>query len=169
LVVVVVAAVAPPASAQDLVATLESEFLERFTRFIEWPSGSSVSDASTPFVICVRDREAVFDALGRIAAKSKVKGKRLEVRRIDTPDQAPACNVVFVGPGSPDAFRAIVDTVARKPVLVVSDSRGYAKRGSMINFVTDGEFVRFEVNPSAAEASGLRFAPELLALGEVVN
>lgn len=167
--VVALVAVAPPAHAQDLVATLESEFLERFTRFIEWPSSSSVADASTPFTICVREREAVFDALGRIALKSKVKGKRLEVRRIDGPDQASTCNVVFVGPGSQDAFRAIVDSVARKPVLVVSDSRGYAKRGSMINFVTDGEFVRFEVNPSAAEASGLRFAPELLALGEVVN
>ncbi len=168
-VLVVLVAVAPSAQAQDIVATLESEFLERFTRFIEWPSGSSVGDPSAPFVICVTDREAVFDALGRIAAKSKVKGKQLEVRKIGTPGQALTCNVVFVGPGNQDKFRSIVDAVARRPVLVVSDSRGYAKKGAMINFVTKGEFVRFEVNPSAAEASGLRFAPELLALGEVVN
>jgi hypothetical protein len=159
----------PVASAQDIVATLESEFLERFTRFIEWPSDSSVADASAPFVICVADRKPVVDALGRIAEKSKIKGKRLEVREINSANRTSACNVVFVGPGDQNEFLSIVDAVARKPVLVVSDSRGYAKKGSMINFVTKGEFVRFEVNPRAAETSGLKFAPELLALGEVVD
>ncbi len=79
--VVVVAAAAPPAEAQDIVATLESEFLERFTRFIEWPSSSSVGDASAPFSICVADRRAVYDALGRIAQKSKVKGKNSKFAR----------------------------------------------------------------------------------------
>ncbi len=157
------------ARAQDLVATLEAEFLERFTRFIEWPSSSTVGDATVPFIIGVVDRQEVLDALERVAAKSSVKGKTLELRSVTSPGQVAACNVVFVGAVGQDRFRDIVAAVGSRPILVVSDSHGYAKRGSMINFITDGEFVRFELNPQAAEANGLRFAPELLALGQVVD
>jgi len=166
---VILASSGPAARAQDLVSTLEAEFLERFTRFIEWPSSSTVGDATVPFVIGVVDRGEVLEALERVAAKSKVKGKSLDVRAVASPGQAVTCNVVFVGAVGQDRFREIVAAVGNRPILVVSDSRGFAKRGSMINFITDGEFVQFELNPTAAEANGLRFAPELLALGQVVD
>jgi hypothetical protein len=166
--VLAAAAVAPPA-AEDLVATLEAEFLERFTRFIEWPSDSPVADAEKPFVIGVANRPEIRDALTRIAATTRVKGKTLVVRRLDAGTGAAACDVVFVGPDNSELLRKIVADVRGKPILVVADSRGYAKQGAMINFLTEGEFVRFEVNPKAAEAAGLRFASELLALGEVVD
>jgi hypothetical protein len=164
-----VVALAGPVEAQDLVATLEAEFLERFTRFIEWPAGSPVNDSAAPFVIGVADRPAVVEALERIGATKKVKGKKLEVRSITTVGQALGCNVVFIGPGDRDRFREHVAALAGRPVLVVADSPGYARQGAMINFLTEGEFVRFEVNQRAAEANGLRLAAELLALGEVVD
>ncbi|MCU0304087.1 MAG: YfiR family protein [Thermoanaerobaculales bacterium] len=165
----VVVALAPVVAAQDLVATLEAEFLERFTRFIEWPASSSVNDPAVPFVIGVADHPAVVDALERIAASKKVKGKRLEVRSLTTTGQALGCNVVFVGPGNRERFGEFVSALSGRPILLVADSPGYGRQGAMINFLTEGEFVRFEVNKRAAEANGLRLAAELLALGEAVN
>jgi hypothetical protein len=169
VVVVVATALVVTATAQELVTKLEAEFLERFTRFIEWPASSSVSDPASPFVIGVVNHPQILDSLNQMAATTSFKGKRLEVRRIESVNQALSCNVVFVGPGDRDRFREIVAGVAGRPVLVVSDSSGYGRQGSMINFLTEGEFVRFEVNRNAAEANGLRFAPELLALGEAVD
>lgn len=168
-VIVALMLVAPVGVADDLVATLEAQFLERFTRFIEWPSNSTVADPSIPFVIGVFSHDDIMVALGKIAASTTVKGKTLELRTIETPMQSLGCNVVFVGPGSHERLKEIIGVVAGRPILVVSDSRGFARRGSMINFIIDGEFVRFEVNPKAAEANGLRFAPELLSLGETVK
>lgn len=167
--IVVLVSVVPALTAEDLLPTLEAQFLERFTRFIEWPANSTVADPSTPFIIGVFGHDEVMVALGRIAATSSIKGKTVELRTIEMPRQALACNIVFVGSPNKERFKEIVSVVAGRPILVVSDSRGFARRGSMINFITDGEFIRFEVNPEAAEANGLRFAPELLALGQVID
>lgn len=156
-------------SADDLVATIEAEFLERFTRFIEWPASSSVADASVPFVIGVAGQPDVHQALTTMQSTKRFKGKTLEVREIGSAAQATRCQVVFVGRGKAQLMAEIVQSLAGQPVLLVADSPGFASRGAMINFVVDGDFVKFEVNPGAAKTAGLKMANELLTLGQVID
>ena len=52
--------------------------------------------------------------------------------------------------------------------LVVGELEGFVRRGGMISFVVEGDRVRLAVNPSRAEAAGLRLSSRLLSLARLV-
>ena len=56
-----------------------------------------------------------------------------------------------------------------KPILTIGDTNGYAAAGVLINFYTSGETVRFEMNESAIERSGLKVSARLLKLARIVD
>lgn len=62
----------------------------------------------------------------------------------------------------------ILAELAGAPVLTVSEIEGFGRRGGIINFYLEENRVRFEINPRAAEAGGLRISSELLSLGKIV-
>jgi uncharacterized protein len=59
--------------------------------------------------------------------------------------------------------------VAKSAVLTVSDFPEFLKRGGMIQFVLEGNRVRFEVNLSAAKNAGLTLSSELLKVAAAVR
>jgi hypothetical protein len=54
-------------------------------------------------------------------------------------------------------------------VLTVSDERGFAQQGVGINFYTEEDKVRFEINQDAVNRSGLRISSKLLSLAKIVR
>jgi hypothetical protein len=50
----------------------------------------------------------------------------------------------------------------------VGDTKGFAKLGGMINFVLEDNRVRFEVNKTAAEQTGMKISSKLLSLAVLV-
>jgi len=54
-------------------------------------------------------------------------------------------------------------------MLVVTDSPGALKRGSMINFVLSDGHLRFEISLAAADRAGLSLSSRLLAVAQAVT
>jgi hypothetical protein len=54
-------------------------------------------------------------------------------------------------------------------VLTVSDLPQFSRRGGMIQFILDGNRVRFEVNLTPAERAGLTLSSELLKLAAKIS
>jgi hypothetical protein len=154
--------------ADNMVTELQAEFIGRFPQFIEWPSDSSVTDSSAPFVIGVYGDSDVLTALERITGKTRILGKQVEARRITSLSAVDSCQIVFVARSQRDQLSAILGRTRGKPILTVSDTAGFGKQGVIINFTVDGASLKFEINQSAADANGLRLAPKLLALGQVI-
>ena len=63
----------------------------------------------------------------------------------------------------------ILDTIKDMNVLTVSDERGFAQQGVGINFYTEEDKVRFEINQDAVNRSGLRISSKLLSLAKIVR
>jgi len=55
------------------------------------------------------------------------------------------------------------------PVLTISETAGFAKRGGMINFTLQDSKVRFEANVDAAKQAGLNISSRLLSLASIVQ
>jgi hypothetical protein len=156
-------------AAEGLVAAVEAQFIERFTRFIEWPASSSVADASVPFTVGVLGTHDVTAALESLSGTTLIKGKPLRVRRLSSLSGITSCQVLFVSAAYRDQLAEITATVSGRPILTVADTPGFGARGVMINFFQEGDYIRFELNARAAQASKLRLAPELIQLGKVVQ
>ena len=56
-----------------------------------------------------------------------------------------------------------------REVLTVGEIEGFARRGGMINFYLEGNRVRFEINPAAAQRGRLKISSQLLGLGKIIR
>jgi hypothetical protein len=145
---------------------VKAEFIERFTRFVEWPDAREPRSAS--FVIGVVGANPFDGYLERIARDRKIKGRGIEVRTVAV-DQAVDCDVVFIPSSERKNLAAILDKTHARPILTIGDTAGYAEKGVLINFYNAGDQVRFEINESAADRSGLKISSKLFKLARVVG
>jgi hypothetical protein len=153
-----------PVFSQEAEYDIKAEFLERFTRFIEWPPDSSVNDRSVPFVIGLFENP-FGDYLKKMAKERVIKGKPIEVRLLEKPDEVLGCDMVYISPSvQPSEVRAILKLTQGRPILSVGDAPGMVEKGVLINLVMSGGHIRFEINREAAEKSGLKMSARLLNL-----
>src|SRR5688500_276455 len=68
------------ARAQLSVGHVKGLFIERFTRFIEWPPGALPPGAS--FEVCIQGTGETAEALARVAPTRKFKDRPSRVRRL---------------------------------------------------------------------------------------
>jgi hypothetical protein len=168
--IVVLFIVAPQVCfAQDFEYKVKAEFLERFTRFIEWPDDSPLNNPDKSFCICVTGKSPFGSYLKEMAGQVKIKGRAVEIHQIDQlPAELPKCQILFIARSEKDKLADILKLTADKPILTVGDTDGFAEDGVLMNFFTSGSYIRFEVNIDRAEKSKLKFSSRLLKLAKLV-
>jgi hypothetical protein len=157
------------ASAQLPEYQAKAEFLERFTRFIEWPPDAGMADLSAPFVTCVLGRDPFGSHLDTLAQTRRIKGKPVRVRRLEALADVAGCHLLFVATSEAAQIERVVARTSGTPLLTIGDTRGFAKAGLLINFVAEGERIAFEVNESEVHRSGLQFNSRLMSLARVLG
>lgn len=146
-------------------AQLKAAFLFNFGKYVTWPASSSES-----FSICVLGQDPFGSALDSIVAGETLGGKPASVRRIRAAQEASSCQIVFISSSEEAHLQSTLATLAQSgSALTVSDLPEFAHRGGMIQFVEDGNRVRFVVNLAAARRAGLVLSSELLKVAKVVD
>ncbi|MCP4898352.1 MAG: YfiR family protein [bacterium] len=158
-------------SGEEYEYPLKAQFIERFVHFVEWPEmpPDAAAGEDERFVIGVFGSSQITRHLNRLMRDKTLKDRPVHLIVINKTDQIPECDVLFI---PAEADRALVDVLAicgTLPILTISDSQGFAALGVLINFYQDGEYLRFEVNRSAVENSGLRFRSNLLRLARLIG
>lgn len=144
---------------------VKAEFLERLTRFIEWPDNPPV----TPFVISVIGRSSIEPFLERIARDQQIKGQRVRIQKIDAPAEIDRCQVLFIARSQRENLSGILERTRGKPILTVGDSDGFAAQGVLVNFYSAKGEIGFEINEPAVRRSGLRVSGRILRLAKLVK
>jgi hypothetical protein len=80
-----------------------------------------------------------------------------------------ACQGVFLASSEMGRFKAVLDSLAGRSVLTVGESKGFAARGGIVNFVLEDGRVRFEINHTAAIRANLKISSELLQVATIVE
>ena len=160
------AVVAPAQSATEY--QVKAAFLFNFAKFVEWPPGSFPSE-SAPFHICIFGRDPLGTELQEIARNKMVNGRKLEISQISDLQQARSCHILFVSSSARMPMKQILESLRGISVLTVGDSKGFAERGGMINFLLENDRVQFEVNRKAAEEAGLKIDSKLLSVARLVS
>lgn len=148
---------------------LKALYLERFTRFVEWPVESSITDATKPFVIGVIGKNPFGSSIDQIYAALKIRNKRIVVQHISHMKEIDACHILFISENTRQKLYEIVDYTKDKPILTVGDTKGYAQKGVFINFYIEMGRLRFEINQSAVIQSRLEISYMLLQHARILN
>jgi hypothetical protein len=146
---------------------IKAEFLERFTRFIDWPD-DSFAGGSVPFVLCLAGENPFGDALVRMASARTIKERKIALRPVGKPSELDGCHLVFIARNEKSRLAGFLSWTNGKPVLTIGDDAGFAQAGAHIGLYLERGFVRFEINTGAVKRSGLKFSSRLLKLGRPV-
>lgn len=139
-------------------------FIYNFTKYIEWPTGQRQGD----FIIGVLGNSPLTKELETIAGKQKVGLQNIVVKTFASVDEIISCHILFIPSGKSTQMTLILSKLSDKSTLIITDKEGLALQGSGINFVSDGDKLKYEVNRTNIEKKGLTVSNALLALGIAV-
>ena len=146
---------------------IKAAFLYKFGGFVEWPA-AAFARADTSFSIGVVGADGVAAELERLVAGRTVQGRSISVQRLKRGDAFTGLHLLFVGQSETGRLAEILGTARGQPLLVVTETEDALTRGSMINFITVDDKVRFDVALPQAERGQLRISARLLAVARKV-
>lgn len=156
------------ADAQDVTeVTLKGAFLFNFARFTEWPADALHPD--TAVSACVLGDRAVGDAFAKTVKGKQLGGRNIAVTNIAPDGLIPPCHLLYLSGVAESRIAQIVSTLRDTPVLTVSDSDTFTKRGGIVQFFVESGKMKFRINSRSAKRARLQLSSRLLALAEVVD
>ena len=147
---------------------VKATYLYNFARFVEWPVRAAAAKGDS-FAICVLGQDPFGPALDATLAGETIDGKRVLLKRISRPQDAVICRILFISLSEDGQLKDVLAALDKTGVLTVSDIPNFSQRGGMIQFVLDGNRIRFAVNLTTAQDAGLTVSSELLKVAITVR
>ena len=146
---------------------VEAAYLYNFGKFVRWPAGT-LQDPE-PFTLCILGEDSFGETLDSLIANETLQGHRIVARRLSSVTAANNCQIVFFGQSEESRLIKDLAALQKRPILTISSLPAFLERGGMIQFLLQNNRVRFAVNLSAAEQTGLALSSELLKVAVYVG
>ena len=145
---------------------VKAAYLYNFGKFVTWQPYQAANSGSLD--ICLLGKDPFGSVLDETVAGESIENKKIAVKRITRIQDAPQCRILFVGSSEQARLGAILAAAQRFGMLTVSDIPRFAEQGGIIEFVSQQDRIRFEVNRAAAEQSHLVLSSQLLKVASKV-
>jgi hypothetical protein len=148
-------------------AAVQAAYLFNFARFTEWPPGA-FSNKTAPLNYCLLGRrDALANAMNSLSDRP-VQGHPLRFIQMERVEDIKVCHLLFLAETDPRRRAQALQMLNTQPTLTVSDSDGFAKDGGMIGLIRMGTRLRFEINRTQTQKTGLRLSADLLSLASAI-
>lgn len=159
---------AADAPAGDVEYAVKAAYLYKFAGYVDWPS-TSFPNATTPLTIGVVGADRLVAELARQLAGLSVGDHPVSVTPLRPSDAFNGVQILFIGREENPMLKRLLAGVEARPVLTVTEAAGALGDGSVINFVTTDNRVRFEISLVAAQRNGLKVSSRLLGVAQQVQ
>lgn len=141
-------------------------FVYNFMKYIEWPEAQSKGD----FILGVYGDSPIMKELQSLASLKKLKGRNIIVKKITSDNEAEGCHLVYIVPSKSNIIKTFSESNRGKPLLIVAEREGMAKKGAAMSFVTmENDQLKFDINKAIIEKQNLKIPQSLIALGLLVG
>lgn len=134
-------------------------FIYNITKFIQFPEVKSDN-----FYISVLGKSDVVAPLELIAKNEKINGKNIIVKEIDDISELRNTDILFLSSGSENILKTALGRIRGKEIILIAHSKGFAEKGAGVNFILEGDRIKFEINKNALEGNGFVPNSRLLSL-----
>jgi uncharacterized protein DUF4154 len=143
--------------------TIKAGLLLKFTNFIQWPETYSSIDREEPLNICIFGKNKFGDILDYVNDHDILRRDILVRYHVPKPELN-TCHIIYIGSIEITDLDDFNDKIKTSPVLVITESEKISHPLVAINFRKVNNKMRFEINRSAFERSGIMINSELLNL-----
>jgi len=137
---------------------VKAAYLINFGKFVRYPADQPPGS----FDICLLGHDPIAQALEATALNERMQDRPVRVRKLDKAADARSCAIVFMGTSEAPRIDKDLEAVQGSSVLTVSDAPHFIERGGIIQFLLQGNKVRFAINLSSATRARVSLSSELL-------
>jgi hypothetical protein len=145
---------------------VKAAFLYNFAKYVAWPETAFSAGA---FHVCVVADVTFVKRVDEIVLGETIEGHPVIRQTPSTAEDARGCNILFVASGDAGHADAWLAMVRGAHVLTVGDAPDFLARGGVVEFVREGNRVRFDVNIGEAQRAGLVVSSRLLRVARHVS
>jgi hypothetical protein len=150
-----------PVIAQYNEGVVKAAYIERITRFVEWPAKDSLANVDQ-FVIGVYDDDEFYYTLAEVFKEKLIKDHKVKIITIDRLDQVSSCNLCYLSAKAKYRLSEFISKANKSGTLLISGTTGFCKVGVHINFYIEDEKLKFEINDETIESAGFKVSYLLL-------
>jgi len=141
---------------------IKAVFLEKFTHLIQWPENNN-----SEFVICILNDDNFAQTLKKVYAEKDFHTKKVNIISVLNPKDIPSCNLLFIGKNTRNA-KKITSSYAKKPILTVSDHKGFISDNVMITIYLNKKRFNYIINNKVAQEANVKISYLLLKSAQEV-
>lgn len=142
---------------------LKAAFLFNFAKFVEWPP-EAFTGKTAPLVIGVLGENSFGKDLEQTIQGKTVNDRPLQVKEYRAVAEATNCHILFICASEKKLLPEIFEALRGTAILTVGETDRFTQTGGMINFVVEGNKIRFEIKDETAKKAKLKISSKLLNL-----
>jgi hypothetical protein len=147
---------------------IKAAYIERITRFVEWPVKDS-NLSQDRFVIGVYGETDFYNILIDVFKEKPIKDHKVTIILINSPEQINTCNLCYVSEKAKPLISKFVDAANSSGVLLISETTNFCKEGVHINFYLENEKLKFEINEKSIVSAGLKVSYLLMQNTRIIK
>jgi hypothetical protein len=146
---------------KDTRSVVKALYIYTFATLIDWPADQRKGD----FVIGVLGSEdAVYDELNKKYSGKDIGKQEIQVKRYLSKSEINKVHILYVTEDESNQMGSLSTQFKSKSTLLVTEKAGYLDKGSVINFVVEGNKQKYEINKRNAKKHNLTIADKLAGL-----
>lgn len=145
---------------------VKAAYLVNFGRFMR--QSADAAPRTSTFDICVVGEDPMGPSLDAIAEGQQIGRRPVRVKRMHEAQDAHSCDIAYISAAGPERISAELEALRGSGALTVSDAPDFLREGGMIQFVLQGDHVRFSVNLDAAHKAHVILSSDLLRVALAV-
>jgi len=146
---------------------MKAAYMERITRFIDWPESRTIND-STVFTIGIFGDNNFYSVLKASLNDKTIKSKEVEIIKLVKPIKVELCDICYISGITETDIELLVSEANRKGVLLMTEKKGFGEKGVHLNFYLEDNKLKFEINRSSLEAGNFKASSLLLNSSKVL-
>jgi hypothetical protein len=155
-------------NAQYNVNIIKAAYIERITRFVEWPAKDG-NFADDRFIIGVYGETGFYKTLAEVFKEKPVKDHKVIVIVIKNPEEINTCNLCYISEKANPLISKFVDKANSSGVLLISGTADFSKEGVHINFYIEDEKLKFEINKKSMDFAGFKVSYLLMQNTRIIQ
>ncbi len=133
-------------------------FVVSFAKYASWPQ------AGTEFKIAVLGKSKVYDEMVKLTANKSVNGVPYKIVQVETVEEVGDAHIVFLPDNRSSQLDDLNKATAGKPVMVVAEREGLARKGATFSFLVLDNKLRFDLNNGELEKRRIKVSANLVSL-----
>jgi len=142
---------------------IQAAFLVKFSLYVKWPADAFLHDTD-PIIIAIFGRDPFGSTIDKIARSFRARGREIEIRRYRDRDVLSQCHILYIPAAESGHIDEISNLLLDQPVLLVGNFPRFLEHSGIINFVSTGGKIRFDISRMNSDKARLEISSKLFAV-----